>query len=93
MKENNIAIFQASSTMSAGSAQSTLRLIFNLKELGLNPYVFLNQKGDVETVLKENGIKYYIINEYSNDTWTELLYRKNSIQFWLKKCKQSSKNL
>lgn len=65
-----IAYFHPSSSITAGSTQSLVRLVEQINIKNFHPIVILSRRGNVEDVLKQNSIKYYVVNDYANNYWT-----------------------
>lgn len=58
-----------SSNLKSGASWSLLRMIIQLRNLGVEPYVILQTHGDIENEFKKNNIPYKVIYEKWLGIW------------------------
>ena len=84
-KVKTIALFQPSSSFSSGSTQSAVQLALDLNALGYNCFMILYRKGNLEKILKEKNIEYYIVKDHCDDVWTKSIHNQTNPIFTIPK--------
>ena len=81
MKKSTVLLVCTSNLYSNGSSKCLIELAMGLTERGFRIIVSLPRKGEMENVLRERGITYYIIREAHYD-W--ILSDDETVSYWKK---------
>ena len=80
MKDNINVCFFAHAANLTGASQSLVDLINELKKRKINPIVILPKSGELESLLKDNGILYEIVRNYS---WIKKIDERKKIKVFI----------